>query len=350
MLEKLSGAVSRPALCRADASRACRARSGSKTTLIDLAYKYDLPLVATNDAFFRRSELCTRRMTRCSASPRALMSARTNRRRLTPEHHFKSPAEMRAAVRRSARGRATTPWSIAQRCAFMLEARKPILPPFPTESGRSEAEELRAQAVDGLEARLERMCSAGDGRGRARSGRASPIASASISSSTSSSRWVSRLLPDRRGLHPMGEGARHSGRAGPRLGRRLGGRLGADHHRSRSDALRPAVRALPQSRARVDAGLRHRFLPGPARRGDPLRPATNMATTASRRSSPSASCRRARCCATSAACCRCPTARSTSICKLVPNNPAKPVTLETGDRRRAGAAGDARRGRERSRG
>ncbi len=58
---------------------------------------------------------------------------------------------------------------------------------------------------------------------------------------------------------------------GPRLGRGLGGRLVAHHHRSRSAALRPAVRALPQSRARVDAGFRHRFLPGPARRGDPPR-------------------------------------------------------------------------------
>jgi DNA polymerase-3 subunit alpha len=65
----------------------------------------------------------------------------------------------------------------------------------------------------------------------------------------------------------------HSGRAGPRLGRGLAGRLCADHHRPRSDPLRPAVRALPQSRARVDAGLRHRLLPGPARRGDPLRAA-----------------------------------------------------------------------------
>ena len=47
--------------------------------------------------------------------------------------------------------------------------------------------------------------------------------------------------------------------------------LRADHHRSRSAALQSAVRALPQSRARVDAGLRHRLLPGPPRRGDPLR-------------------------------------------------------------------------------
>ena len=86
-----------------------------------------------------------------------------------------------------------------------------------------------------------------------------------------------RLLPDRRRLHPMGEGPRHPGRAGPRLGRGLAGRLVAQDHRSRSAALGPAVRALPQSRARVDAGLRHRLLPGPARPGDPLRAATSTA-------------------------------------------------------------------------
>ena len=79
-----------------------------------------------------------------------------------------------------------------------------------------------------------------------------------------------RLLPDRRRLHPVGEGAGHPGRAGPRLGRRIGGRLGADHHRPRSAALRPAVRALPQSRTRVDAGLRHRLLPGGPRPGHRL--------------------------------------------------------------------------------
>ena len=82
---------------------------------------------------------------------------------------------------------------------------------------------------------------------------------------------ISRLLPHRFRLHPMGEGAGHSGRAGPRLGGGLARVLRADHHRSRSASLQPAVRAIPQSRARVDAGLRHRLLPGPARRGDPLR-------------------------------------------------------------------------------
>ena len=80
---------------------------------------------------------------------------------------------------------------------------------------------------------------------------------------------------------------RHPGRAGPRLGRGLGRRLGADHHRPRPDRARPAVRALPQSRARVDARLRHRLLRNPPRQGDRLRPAASTAATRSRRSSPS---------------------------------------------------------------
>ena len=84
---------------------------------------------------------------------------------------------------------------------------------------------------------------------------------------------VPGLLPDRRRLHPVGEGAGHSGRARARLGRRLGGRLVAHHHRPRSAALQPDLRALPQSRPRVDARLRRRLLPEPARRGDPVRPA-----------------------------------------------------------------------------
>jgi DNA polymerase-3 subunit alpha len=42
-------------------------------------------------------------------------------------------------------------------------------------------------------------------------------------------------------------------------------------HRRRPAALRPAVRALPQRRARVDAGHRHRLLRARARARDPLR-------------------------------------------------------------------------------
>ena len=43
------------------------------------------------------------------------------------------------------------------------------------------------------------------------------------------------------------------------------------HHRHRSDPLQAALRALPQPRARLHAGLRRRLLHEPARRGDRLR-------------------------------------------------------------------------------
>ena len=65
--------------------------------------------------------------------------------------------------------------------------------------------------------------------------------------------------------------AGHPGRPGPRLGRRLARRLVHAHHRRRSDRLRPALRALPQPRARVAARHRRRLLRAAPRRGDRLR-------------------------------------------------------------------------------
>ena len=58
---------------------------------------------------------------------------------------------------------------------------------------------------------------------------------------------------------------------GPRLGGRLARLLLPEHHRGRPARLRPAVRALPQPRARVDAGHRHRLLGQGPRAGDALR-------------------------------------------------------------------------------
>ena len=98
---------------------------------------------------------------------------------------------------------------------------------------------------------------------------------------------VPRLLPDRLGLHPRGEGARHPGGPGPRLGRGLARRLRARHHGHRSDPVQPAVRALPEPRARQHAGLRHRLLHVAARRGHRLRRARSTARRASGRSPPS---------------------------------------------------------------
>ena len=75
---------------------------------------------------------------------------------------------------------------------------------------------------------------------------------------------------------------------GPRIGGRQLRRLLPAHHRRRSDRVRPDLRALPESRARVAAGHRHRLLRTAARRSDRLRHAEVRARRTSRRSSRSA--------------------------------------------------------------
>ncbi len=79
-----------------------------------------------------------------------------HRRRLTPEHRLKTPAEMAELFADLPEAIANT-LVIARRCSFMVPSRAPILPAFPTAAGRSEDEELRRQAEAGLEARLAAM-------------------------------------------------------------------------------------------------------------------------------------------------------------------------------------------------
>ena len=125
----------------------------SEAGLIDLAYALDLPLVATNDCYFADPSYYEAHDVLLCIAEGATQSE-TNRRRLTPEHYFKSPAEMRVLFADLPEACDNT-LVIAQRCAYMPEPRAPILPPFPTASGRSAEDELRANAAAGLERRLE---------------------------------------------------------------------------------------------------------------------------------------------------------------------------------------------------
>ena len=125
--------------------------------LIDLAYEFELPLVATNDVFFADAGMYQAHdALLCIAESRYVAEA--ERRRVTPDHRFKSAAEMRALFADLPEAVDNT-LVIARRCSYLLRPIKPILPPF-TEAlsaGRSEAEELRAQAHEGLTARLARI-------------------------------------------------------------------------------------------------------------------------------------------------------------------------------------------------
>jgi DNA polymerase-3 subunit alpha len=121
--------------------------------LIDLAYARDLPLVATNECFFADADMYEAHdALLCIAQGRVL--ADQDRRRATPEHRFKSPAEMRALFADLPEAVENT-LVIARRCAFMPRPVKPILPPWPDAGAAGEPEALREQAEEGLERRLE---------------------------------------------------------------------------------------------------------------------------------------------------------------------------------------------------
>jgi DNA polymerase-3 subunit alpha len=76
-----------------------------------------------------------------------------DRRRLTREHRFKTASEMQAQFADLPEAIENTV-EIARRCAFKPAKRKPILPVFVPESGRTAEAELKAQAEEGLSRRL----------------------------------------------------------------------------------------------------------------------------------------------------------------------------------------------------
>ncbi|MGE3993388.1 DNA polymerase III subunit alpha [Pseudorhodoplanes sp.] len=119
--------------------------------LIDIAYAQSLPLVAANEPFFATADdYESHDALICIAEGRLL--AETDRRQLTPQHYFKSRAEMDALFSDLPEAIASTV-EIAQRCAYRPRTLKPILPRF-TSGDADEGAELRKRAREGLEGRI----------------------------------------------------------------------------------------------------------------------------------------------------------------------------------------------------
>ena len=120
--------------------------------LIELAYARQLPLVATNDVHFGKADMYEAHDALLCIADGTFIDVE-QRRRLTPEHRFKSAEEMTALFADLPEAVANTV-EIARRCAVRPKRRKPILPQFVPESGLATAEELRAQSAAGLKRRL----------------------------------------------------------------------------------------------------------------------------------------------------------------------------------------------------
>ena len=125
--------------------------ANSEPGLIEAAYKLGLPVVATHDArFLKKEDAKAHDAMMCIANGEYL--GQDDRQRVSPEQYLKTSAEMIALFEDLPEAVASTV-EIARRCAVRSRKRAPILPRF-GDGSRSEIDELKVQAEEGLAARL----------------------------------------------------------------------------------------------------------------------------------------------------------------------------------------------------
>ena len=123
--------------------------------LVRWAYDNDAPLVATNDVYYAKAaQAKSHDALLCIAD--GAFTGQEDRRRITGEHWFKSAEAMRVLFADLPEACDNT-IDIARRCAFLVKTHAPILPRFDTGAGRSEADELAHQAREGLKLRLQQV-------------------------------------------------------------------------------------------------------------------------------------------------------------------------------------------------
>ncbi|MEO1746715.1 MAG: DNA polymerase III subunit alpha, partial [Pseudomonadota bacterium] len=127
---------------------------------VKLAYAHDLPLVATNDAHFLKEDDFEAHDALIAIAEGDVLS-NDDRRQLTPDHWLKPADAMRALFADVPEAIENTV-EIARRCAYFTQTCAPILPRFAAvpdgatieEALQAESNELKRQAQEGLADRL----------------------------------------------------------------------------------------------------------------------------------------------------------------------------------------------------
>ncbi len=120
----------------------------AEKNLIDLAYEYDVPLVATNDCFFQNEDKFEAHQV-LTCIDKGLTISSDNRRMLTKEHYLKDPKKMISLFKDIPEAIENT-IVIAKRCSFFLKEINPILPKYPGLENISEADYLLKISFKGL--------------------------------------------------------------------------------------------------------------------------------------------------------------------------------------------------------
>ncbi len=126
----------------------------TENDFIDLAYKHNIPLVATNEAFFFDADMYEAHDALvCIAKGEYV--ANENREHFSPNNRLKSAAEMTALFADIPEAVINTV-NIAKRCNFVLDYIDPLLPIFECPNGKSQNEYLREEAYKGLAEKMEK--------------------------------------------------------------------------------------------------------------------------------------------------------------------------------------------------
>ncbi|OWK20179.1 hypothetical protein AJ88_34185 [Mesorhizobium amorphae CCBAU 01583] len=118
-------------------------RTIEKST-VDLAYCHDLPLVATNEAFFSARDDYEAHDALIAIAEGSVVAA-DNRRRLSPDNFLRSQADM-ARLFSDLPEAIDNTVEIALRCSYYPKNRNPILPRFTGGDGADNETALKAEA------------------------------------------------------------------------------------------------------------------------------------------------------------------------------------------------------------
>jgi DNA polymerase-3 subunit alpha len=119
---------------------------------IDLAFRNNIPLVATNDVYFLKEDMHeAHEILLCIADGKYINDS--TRRTSSKDHYFKSSKQMAVLFKDLPEAIENTV-VIAKRCAVKAEESLPMFPKYEVTIGRDEEDEIRILAKRGLEQRL----------------------------------------------------------------------------------------------------------------------------------------------------------------------------------------------------
>ena len=124
----------------------------TEPVFLDWAYKHNIPLVATNEAYFLTPDMYDAHDALLCIAAKTYVSV-SDRRRVTPEHYLKSPEEMKTLFSDLPEAIQNTV-QIAKRCFFLAGKKKPAFPNYDCK-GKTEDEVLRDMSEAGFEMRMK---------------------------------------------------------------------------------------------------------------------------------------------------------------------------------------------------